>query len=332
MHLFGNGRSKSGIWIDPEIDHPQTIVGKARRAFFMNAGCVGEDEERMDQAMVARLVTLAEAMPQGARLMLLAFDFTHDENGRRREDLTTFAVPNEYAERVAAAHRDRFEWIASIHPYREDAVQRLAAAKAGGARAVKWLPQAMAIDMASRPCAAFYEALRAHNLPLLAHVGDEQAVPGARRAEYGNPLLLRHPLEAGVRVIAAHCATLGAGNFEKFATLMSEKRYEGLLFGDIAAVTQVNRAEYLPSLLSRRDWHARLLNGSDYPLPGLMPIFSLKALVSAGVLDEAVVPALRELRESNALAFDLALKRSLRAGASRFPASVFETRPFFERT
>jgi hypothetical protein len=26
--------------------------------------------------------------------------------------------------------------------------------------------------------------------------------------------------------------------------------------------------EVVATLLARRDWHARLLNGSDYPLPG----------------------------------------------------------------
>jgi mannonate dehydratase len=273
--------------------------------------------------------------------MLLAFDFAFDEDGRKREDLTTFAVPNEYAQRVAASRPDRFEWIASVHPCRPDALERLAAAKQGGARAVKWLPPAMAIDMAGRRSAAFYEALRRHDLPLLVHVGDEQAVPGAKRSELGNPLLLRHPLDAGVRVIAAHCATLGESaddngrkvkNFDLFARLMAEKRYEGLLFADISAITQANRAENVPAILAKREWHTRLLNGSDYPLPGVMPIFSLKGLVSLGVLDEGLIPRLRELREANAVLFDFVLKRNLRAGAASFPASVFETRPFFERT
>ena len=32
-------------------------------------------------------------------------------------------------------------------------------------------------------------------------------------------------------------------------------------------------------MLKRSDWHARLLHGSDYPLPGLGPLYSLAALV-----------------------------------------------------
>lgn len=209
-HLFGNGRSGSGVWVDPEFDRPRSIAAKARRTFFMNGGCVGSDEERLDQAMVARLGALVDQLPAGAKVMLLAFDFTHDEQGRRRDDLTTFAVSNAYARRIAQSRPERFEWIASVHPYRSDAIAALEAARAGGARAVKWLPPTMAIELASPRCEPFYEALQRLDLPLLVHVGEEQAVHGAGRADLANPLHLRHPLQHGVRVIAAHCATLGA--------------------------------------------------------------------------------------------------------------------------
>ena len=62
-----------------------------------------------------------------------------------------------------------------------------------------------------------------------------------------------------------------------------------------------------------------------------MPITSVKDLVTLGVLDETLVPTLRNLRESNSLLFDFVLKRNLHLGGERFPASVFETRGFFEK-
>jgi mannonate dehydratase len=101
--------------------------------------------------------------------------------------------------------------------------------------------------------------------------------------------------EKGVRVIAAHCATLGESdgvpNFELFSRLMDEPAYRGRLFGDISAVTQTNRLQHLPQLLERsRKWEGRLLNGSDYPLPGIMPLFSIDAFVKAGLLKEEVSP------------------------------------------
>lgn len=345
-HLFGNGRSGGGIYLNPGFDRPSSIAGRVRRAMFFNAACGGDDEERLDGEVVERLGHLMAEMPAGFKVMLLAFDFTHDPDGRRREDLTTFSVPDAYAARVAASRPDRFEWIASVHPYRKDAAPAIAAAKAAGARAMKWLPQTMAIDLGSRQARDFYAALKAADLPLLVHVGDEQAVEGAARHELGNPLLLRHPLDAGLRVIAAHCASLGESpdldanpdpakappvrNLDLFARLMGEARYRGRLFGDLSAVTQANRADVVPTILESAPWHGRLLNGSDYPLPGIMPIFSVQGLVRQGLLDERAVPVLKDLRHVNPLVFDFVLKRSLRWRGASLPAGVFETRAFFD--
>jgi mannonate dehydratase len=330
-HLLGNGRGGSGIFIDPAFDQPRWPAAFVRRRFFMNAACVPEYDDRLDGVVLTRLTALADTFPPGVKLMLLAFDMTYDESGKARPDLTSMAVPNEYAQRIAAARPDRFEWIASVHPYRADAADALRKVKAAGARAIKWLPPTMAIDMASPRCRPFYETLRGLDLPLLVHVGDEQALVGAGRDELGKPDLLRHPLDAGVRVIAAHCATLGDGSFDAFARLMNDHRHEKTLFADISAVTQLNREKHLPAILERKDWHPRLLNGSDYPLPGVMPIFSLKSLASIGVLDLGLVPALRELRQANSLLFDFVLKRNLNYKGARFADGVFETRRFFEK-
>jgi mannonate dehydratase len=345
-HLFGNGRAGSGIYLNPGFDRPTTLAGRVRRAMFFNAACGGEDEDRLDIAVAERIAHLADEFPAGAKVMLLAFDHAHDPDGTRRDDLTTFAVPDAYAARVARARPDRFEWIASVHPYRRDALAALESARAAGARAVKWLPQAMGIDLAHPRAREFYAALVRHSLPLIVHVGEEQAVEGAGRHDLGNPLALRHPLEAGVRVVAAHCASLGespdldadadparaprARNIDLFARLMREPRYASLLHGDLSAVTQANRADAVPGILAATSWHGRLLNGSDYPLPGIMPIFSVQGFVRAGMLDEAALPVLQELRHVNPLVFDFVLKRSLSWKGARFPASAFETRRFFD--
>lgn len=345
-HLFGNGRAGTGVYLNPGFDRPSTLAGSIRRALFFNAACGGEDEDGLDAAVVRRIGHLADELPAGAKVMLLAFDFTHDPDGRRRDDLTTFAVPDAYAARIAGARPDRFEWIASVHPYRSDAVPALEAAHAAGARAVKWLPQAMAIDLSHARTRAFYAALARLDMPLLVHVGEEQAVEGAGRHDLGNPLALRHAIRAGVRVVAAHCASLGespdldadseparaprARNIDLFARLMRETRDSGLLHGDLSAVTQANRASVIPRIIEAGAWHGRLLNGTDYPLPGIMPIFSVKGFVRAGMLDESAVPALSELRHLNPLVFDFVLKRSLAWRGASLPATVFETRRFFD--
>jgi len=325
VHLFGNGLGNDGVWLNPGFD-------RIRHTFFMNAACAGDDEAHVDQGIVARLLKQLDEFPAGAKAMLLAFDFTYDESGKKREDQTTFAISNEYAQRVAKSAPDRFEWTASVHPYRADAAEALAAAKAGGARCVKWLPPTMGIDLRSPRCNAAYDALMKLDLPLLIHMGEEKAVPGAKRDDLANPLLLRTPLERGVRMIVAHCASLGEGNLDLFASLMANPRYEKQLSGDISAITQANRGGVVPKILSHPEWQRRLLNGSDYPLPGVMPLFSLKALANEGVLDPSRVGFLSELRHANALLFDFVLKRNLSWKGQRFGAPVFETRRYFERT
>ncbi|TSA15251.1 MAG: amidohydrolase, partial [Betaproteobacteria bacterium] len=250
-----------------------------------------------------------------------------------------------YAAQIARRYAAHFEWVASVHPYRRDSVAQLEAAVAEGARAVKWLPAAMGMDPASKLCDPFYAAMARLDLPLITHAGLERALKGPDVQELGNPLRLRRALDHGVRVVVAHCASMGQdrdidrganggaiGSFELFARLMDEPRYVGRLYGDISAMTQTARAgAALSQIIQREDWHARLLNGSDYPLPGVFPLYSIDYLSELGYIDASAVPLFRSLREYNPLLFDFVLKRSLRAGGKRLAAGVFETRAFFNR-
>ena len=103
-------------------------------------------------------------------------------------------------------------------------------------------------------------------------------------------------------------------------------------YGDISAMTQANRAgPALARVVEEQGWHARLLNGSDYPLPGVMPIFSVTYLVSLGMIDAAAAGVLREIRVHNPLLFDFVLKRALRSNGRALAPRVFETRAFFMR-
>ena len=338
VHLLGTGDSGSGAWINPQLKSLRHPLQYTQLRFYLNASCAVEDNA--DESFVARLLALRQGFPPQSRFMLLAFDYSYDETGRRRPDLSAFHTPNELAARLCREYPGDFEWIASVHPYREDAVEALEQASKAGARAVKWLPPAMGMDPGAARCDAFYTALARMGLPLLVHAGDEKAVHGSGRQEFGNPLLLRRPLEHGVKVIVAHCASLGQGsdldkgagglrvsNFSLFARLMNDPRHEGLLFGDISAVTQRNRhASVLKALLETDAWHGRLVNGSDYPLPGVVPLISLRKLRSQGFLDKPAEPVLNEVRRHNPILFDFMLKRLLHSGGKRFSPGIFESR------
>jgi mannonate dehydratase len=142
-----------------------------------------------------------------------------------------------------------------------------------------------------------------------------------------------------VTVIAAHCASLGrardtdragapqARAFDLFARLMDEPGHAGRLLGDLSALFQRNRRPAVwRTVLERADWHARLLHGSDHPLPGVMPLFSTAGFVREGLLDAADEAPLDAVREHNPLLYDLVLKRRLRLGTQRLAAGVFEGR------
>ena len=344
VHLIGIGDAGSAAWANPKLDSWRHPIQYAQKLFYLNAGCVHQAPGRVDQSYIERMHNLVDGLRPGAKLMLLAFDLTHDDAGKPDWENSSFYTPNAYAQAMAQQHPRYFEWIASIHPYRADAVAALEQAVRNGARAVKWLPNAMNIDPAAARCDAFYRAMAQHDLPLLSHAGKERAVSGSAAQDNGNPLKLRRALELGVRVIVAHCASLGedadldqgpngatVSSFDLFARLMQEPRYVGRLFGDISAMTQFDRAPYLKKILARPEWHGRLLNGTDYPLPGILPIYNASNFVELGLLAPAAIPVLDTIQHHNPLLFDFVLKRSLALNGVRFPPSVFETRPFFER-
>lgn len=312
----------------------------AQRRFFQNAACV--QGPGVDQAYVAQLRALLQDFSSGASVMLLALDGFHDEAGRPDRERTHVWVSNDYCAAVARGAPGRFFWAASIHPYRTDALAELARVHALGARAVKWIPATQGMDPASPRCDAFFAALAKLDLPLITHAGAERAAPGDD--ELGNPLKLRRALEHGVRVVVAHCASMGEGqdldgganaapvsNFKLFERLMEDPRFEGRLFGDLSAMTQRARAGDLKRTIERgaTDWQQRLLNGSDYPLPGIMPLFSTRELAQWGLIPSAVVEPLMQIRRHNPMLYDFVLKRQLRSGKRALPATAFTVSSFF---
>ena len=111
---------------------------------------------------------------------------------------------------------------------------------------------------------------------------------------------------------------------------MEEPRAAQLLYGDVSAITQRNRRfETIRTLLERSDLHERLLHGSDYPLPGVLPLTSPAALARAGLLPQEAVADLEVIRDHNPLLFDFVQKRLLAWQGRRFADSVFETRRLF---
>lgn len=350
VHLAGLGGAgpdgaPSGCWVNPRLRSHLHPLERLRFELYLGAAGVPEDETA-DARYVERLERLLEAGLPGPRLLLLAFDVRVGEDGREDLEGSMFRVPDEYVCALARG-RPRFLACASVHPYRADSLERLRRARELGAVAVKWLPNAMGIDPAAARCEPFYRELAALGMPLLVHTGEERAVwvPGAQ--ELGNPLRLRRALAAGCTVVALHCGSLGHARdldlesgparpaFELFLRLAREAGPGGRLFGELSALTQVNReGADLEALLEGEVSAERLVNGSDYPLAAVDPLTSLGRLERGGFLETEDLPPLREVFAANPLLFDLVLKRCLRAPGSadlRFPPAVFESARLFDK-
>jgi len=291
--------------------------------------------------VIERLARLVSHIRGHGKHRLLAFDKHYRRDGSINLEKTEFYVPNEYVFEVAGQHPDLFVPNISVHPYRPDAIAELEKWAQRGARVVKWLPNAMGIDPSDPQCDPFYQKMKELDLILLSHGGEEKAVEAEEDQKLGNPLLLRRALDHGVKVIVAHCAGLGTNedlesndrrprdNFDLFLRLMDDVRYEGLVFGEISAMTQFNRIGKLQTIFAREDLHERLVNGSDYPLPAVNLLIRTRPLVKQGYLTNAEGDCLREIYDYNPLLFDFVLKRNLKhpATSKPLPASVFMTNP-----
>jgi predicted TIM-barrel fold metal-dependent hydrolase len=340
-HVAGTGAGDTGNLVNPKMRSWKHPFHRLKFAVYLSASGV-EDVEHADAEAAARLVRLVGNIEHHGKYRLLAFDKNYNRDGTANLAKTEFYVSNEYVFALADEHPQLFEPVISVNPYRADALEELEKCAAHGARCVKWLPNAMGIDPSDERCDPFYRKMKELDLVLLSHGGEEKAVEAEEDQRLGNPLLLRRPLDHGVKTIVAHCAGLGQNedlddparkrtdNFRLFMRLMDDGRYDGLLFGDISAMTQFNRIGHpLSTVIEREDLHARLVNGSDYPLPAINALIRTKPLLKAGYINAGERESLREIYGFNPLVFDFVLKRCLRLpGTSRrLPANIFMSNP-----
>ena len=339
VHIAGLGAGGTNAFVNPKMLTWRHPFHRLKLKVYMSSAGVS-DEDNADPQAAARLAALVKNIKDHGKHRLLAFDKNYRKDGTVNLEKTEFYVPNEYVFELAERYPDLFVPNISVNPYRPDAVEELEKWARRGARIVKWLPNAMGIDPSDPKCDPFYQKMKELDLILLSHGGEEKAVEAEEDQKLGNPLLLRRALDHGVKVVVAHCAGLGSNedldnadrkqisNFDLFLRLMDEKRYEGLLFGEISAMTQFNRSgKPLRTMLAREDLHERLVNGSDYPLPAVNLLIRTRPLVKQGYINNSEAESLKELYNYNPLLFDFVLKRTLKLpGTTRsFPSSIFMT-------
>ncbi len=262
VHMVGNGSSGSGGWLRLKGWH-RLLAGFMVRQLGLHPGVLEGD---LDALYAERLLALVQASSFDA-VVLLAHERVHDPDGRVRDDLGSMYVPNDVVLTLARAH-PKFLAGVSIHPARPDAMAELERCAAAGAVLMKCLPNCQNIDCSDQRYRPFWEKMAELRLPLLAHTGGEHTVPVVNRA-LADPKRLRLPLECGVTVIAAHCATK-SGPFDRdyFDDWVALLREFPNCYGDISALVSINRCGHLRDCLDPAV-APRILHGSDFPVPVL---------------------------------------------------------------
>lgn len=342
-HVIAIGTSVKDAFVNSQM---RGGINLERLKFLIYASAADvKNIDNTDQEYLNRLVRLARGDKRQGKYRILAFDQHYKADGTVDLNKTNMYVPNEYVVELARQYADVFVPVISLHPYRRDAIEELDKWAKTGVKYIKWLPNAMGMDPASKAIEPFYRKMKEHNMILLSHSGEEQAVEADEDQELGNPLRLRPPLDMGIRVIVAHAASLGscadldkgheknakkADCFDLFLRLMDEAKYRGLLFGEVSAMLQFNRMPGpFSTLLKRQDLHSRLVNGSDYPLPAINALIRTRSLASAGFITHDERSALNEIYDYNPLLFDFVLKRTMRHPETKqkLAASVFMENP-----
>jgi predicted TIM-barrel fold metal-dependent hydrolase len=260
-HTAGIGAGGSGCFVSAQMRRSW------KYRFYLRAFGVTDAElvREGDGVILRRLAVRLAASRHVQAAVVLALDGVMGADGTLDRERTEAYIPDDFLAAECRRH-DNLLFGASVNPARHDAMERLDEAASAGAVLMKWLPSIQFIDPADRRHVPFYRRLRELGLPLLVHTGEEESFTSARN-ELGDPERLRLPLEEGVTVIAAHCASNGRNGGEaNFARFLRLALLYPNLYADISALTQANRLGHLPSVLRHRELHERLLYGTDMPL------------------------------------------------------------------
>ncbi len=168
----------------------------------------------------------------------------------------------------------RFYWGASVSPNRKDWRKELEfVVNDPNAVLMKLIPSVQHINLRDPKHKSYYEFLAKNRMPLLCHVGPEYSFPeGIREKERDHFRFLDKPLECGVTVIAAHCATpvfpFDKNETKEFYAFMKSANSGSKvqLWGDTSAFSLLTRIPILEEILETfpPEW---LVHGSDFPIP-----------------------------------------------------------------
>ena len=222
------------------------------------------------------------------RIVLLAFDKYHDDQGRRpglpnsrTERGSDIYTSNSLVRAVCRRYPERYLFGASVHPYRANAVACIEEVYREGASLLKWIPLHQNIDITDTRTLDVMRCCARLGLPILVHYSGEFTLATQHR-EYHSIVPLLKALrklrdEDAIPVtIVPHVATPVAPWGERRSHNALVKALLGEfadapLYADISALTSWGKVGFLRKLAARQDLHPKLLFGTDFPIPCALP-------------------------------------------------------------
>jgi uncharacterized protein len=260
LHIVGNGLSGSGCWVNVSGPH-RVLAGFMLKHIGLTAGL---DSSIFDQAYVDNVLGMLRTSSIHSAV-ILAQDNVYNDDGTVMKNAGTFYVPNDYVLKLSREHKELLPAV-SIHPARPDAIDELDRCVEAGAVMMKCLPNCHNIDCNNPRYKKFWNRMAHHRLPLLAHTGGEHTVRVINK-KYSDPRILRLPLECGVTVIAAHCATKsGLTDPDYFPALAEMMKQHPNLYGDNSAMNVPLRGKHIPECIAE-PIASRIVFGTDFPVP-----------------------------------------------------------------
>jgi hypothetical protein len=222
-------------------------------------------------------------------IVLLALDAVYSpRTGLLQEKKTDLWISNRFlsrkvrdlnnrlqAEPDVEKRKKRFFFGASVSPNRKDWESELEyICNQTDAVLVKLIPSTQHIHLKDERHKEFYQFLSTQNMPLLCHVGPEYSFPeGIRKKQLDRYMYLERPLQCGVTVIAAHCASpvfpvIDKNVMKEFYSFMKNCNSGGdvRLLADTSALSLSTRLPYIQEIVETfpSEW---LVHGSDFPIP-----------------------------------------------------------------
>jgi predicted TIM-barrel fold metal-dependent hydrolase len=219
-------------------------------------------------------------------VVLLALDAVYSpETGELDVGKTDLWVSNRFVWEQVKALNERllregkqgkqFFFGASVSPNRKDWERELDfVISRTEAVLIKLIPSTQHVDISSDRHLDYFKTLADQRMPLLCHVGPEYSFPeGIRMAHLDNFRSLKNPLDCGVTVIAAHCATpvfpvVDRNETADFLRFMEQANAGGevRLRADTSALSLATRVGLVSQIVENFpfEW---LVHGSDFPIP-----------------------------------------------------------------